>query len=250
MKSDFDVVLLAGGKGKRLGYLTEQMPKALVEIGGIPMIEHVIAQFTSFGLSRFIIAAGYLGGQLKEYFESSYQVIKSDECRSVFRSIRDNVYVELIDTGDIASKESRLLRLAPYIKRDFFLGWVDGLAKINFQDVMKQHEELNSFLTMVICHPPSRFGAVQVDSKGSITRLEEKKVYRKIWINSGYCCCNIGVLRLLSSNKDWEDGVLSQLIQDNKLMSYKYEGFWGTLNSHEDRIFLEEFWSRAKRWDE
>tara|TARA_B110000238_G_scaffold45856_1_gene49617 strand:+ start:289 stop:1062 length:774 start_codon:yes stop_codon:yes gene_type:complete len=242
------VVILAGGLGTRLSEETTLKPKPMVEIGGKPILWHIMKSFSHYGINDFIICCGYKGYVIKEYF-SNYYLHQSD----VTFNIKDNkthVHEEraepwnitLIDTGDNSMTGGRLKRVLPYIKDDesFCFTYGDGVADINIKDLIDFHKSHGKQATLSAVFPPGRFGALEIEN-GQVNKFEEKPKGDGALINGGYFVLSPKVIeRIEGDSTIWEQEPLKGLASDGQLMAFKHEGFWQPMDTLRDKMKLEE----------
>ena len=242
------VVILAGGLGTRLSEETTLKPKPMVEIGGKPILWHIMKSFSHYGINDFIICCGYKGYVIKEYF-SNYYLHQSD----VTINIKDNkthVHEEraepwnitLIDTGDNSMTGGRLKRVLPYIKDDesFCFTYGDGVADINIKDLIDFHKSHGKQATLSAVFPPGRFGALEIEN-GQVNKFEEKPKGDGALINGGYFVLSPKVIeRIEGDSTIWEQEPLKGLASDGQLMAFKHEGFWQPMDTLRDKMKLEE----------
>ena len=246
------VVILAGGLGTRLSEETTLKPKPMVEIGGKPILWHIMKSFSHYGINDFIICCGYKGYVIKEYF-SNYYLHQSD----VTFNIKDNkthVHEEraepwnitLIDTGDNSMTGGRLKRVLPYIKDDesFCFTYGDGVADINIKDLIDFHKSHGKQATLSAVFPPGRFGALEIEN-GQVNKFEEKPKGDGALINGGYFVLSPKVIeRIEGDSTIWEQEPLKGLASDGQLMAFKHEGFWQPMDTLRDKIKLEELYDK------
>ena len=242
------VVILAGGLGTRLSEETTLKPKPMVEIGGKPILWHIMKSFSHYGINDFIICCGYKAYVIKEYF-SNYYLHQSD----VTFNIKDNKIhvheeraepwnITLIDTGDNSMTGGRLKRVLPYIKDDesFCFTYGDGVADINIKDLIDFHKSHGKQATLSAVFPPGRFGALEIEN-GQVNKFEEKPKGDGALINGGYFVLSPKVIeRIEGDSTIWEQEPLKGLASDGQLMAFKHEGFWQPMDTLRDKMKLEE----------
>lgn len=245
-------VILAGGLGTRISEETHLKPKPMVEIGGKPILWHIMKSFSAYGINDFIICLGYKGYVIKEYFRN-YYLHMSDvtfDMRNNSMSVHENMVepwkVTLIDTGDETMTGGRLKRISPYLDdEDFCFTYGDGVTDVNISEVIKFHKEQGTLATVTAVQPPGRFGAL--DFKGNkIQSFQEKPQGDGTWINGGYFVLSPQVLsRIEGDSSVWEKYPMESLAQDGQLSAYPHVGFWRPMDTLRDKNALETMWSEG-----
>jgi len=241
-------VILAGGLGSRLSEETAVRPKPMVEIGGKPMLWHIMKIYSAFGVDEFVICLGYKGYLIKEYF-ANYQLHTSDltfdlgrGSLEVHRSETEGWRVTLVDTGDATMTGGRLARVLEYAGEEFCLTYGDGVADIDIGALIAFHRAQGVLCTVTAVQPPGRFGALEVDGE-RVRSFEEKPRGDGNWMNGGFFVCSAGVGAYLGGDDTvWEQEPLRGLARDRQLASYRHEGFWHAMDTLRDRTSLEELW--------
>jgi len=247
------VVILAGGLGTRLSEETETRPKPMVEIGGQPIIWHIMKTYSSHGINEFIICLGYKGYVIKEFF-SNYYLHLAD----VTFDIRNNTsvihagraepwQVTLVDTGADTMTGGRLKRVKDYINGESFcMTYGDAVSTVNIADLIQFHESHGRDATVTAVRPPARFGALTIDN-GAVLGFEEKPVGDGTWINGGFFVLSPKVLdRISGDGTFWEKEPLETLARDGQLMAFEHDGFWQPMDTLRDKRHLEELWATGK----
>jgi len=247
------VVILAGGYGTRLGEETSIRPKPMVEIGGKPILWHIMKHFSHFGFNEFVILLGYKGEMIRDYFVN-YKRNNSDV--TIYSSGGSNLYggykspppfssVELIDTGENSLTGTRIKKAIESIGANcFFLTYGDGVCDVDLNKVIGHHEHQNSLVTLTSVRPHGRFGCLHfgIDS-GKVESFVEKPKAEKDWINGGYMVCNPEVFDYMPyENFSFEEVVLAKLSMLNKVSAYKHDGFWHSMDTLKDKNDLEKMW--------
>jgi glucose-1-phosphate cytidylyltransferase len=250
------IVILAGGLGTRLMEETEARPKPMVEIGGMPILWHIMKIYESYGYREFIICLGYKAQYVKQYFLNYYlfnsdvTVDLSGNKVEVHVSKSESFIVTLVDTGLYTNTAGRIKRIEKYISEDvFMLTYGDGVANINLSELLRFHLASGKIATLTTVQLPGRFGNIVMDSCGSIESFIEKPLGEGLWINAGFFVLNRSVFRYLKGEMDfvqWEKGPLLELSRDRELMAYRHTGFWKCMDALRDRIELEELWNTGK----
>lgn len=247
-------VILAGGLGTRLSEETVSKPKPMVEIGGKPILWHIMKNYSHYGINDFIICCGYKGYVIKEYF-SNYFKHQSD----LTINIRDNKIivhekraepwsVTLVDTGDESMTGGRLKRVESYLKDEeiFCFTYGDGVADLNIKDLIDFHKSHGKDATLTATFPPGRFGALDIE-KGMVKQFKEKPRGDGALINGGFFVLSPNVIDRISDDLTvWEQEPLNNLASDGQLMAYKHEGFWQPMDTLRDKNYLENLWDHNK----
>lgn len=255
------VVILAGGLGTRLSEETEIRPKPMVEIGGKPIIWHIMKIYSTQGFNEFIVCLGYKGFLIKEYFanyflhlsdvtiELSTGNIKVHDCKS------EDIKMTLIDTGIQTQTGGRIKRIGKYIgDESFMLTYGDGLADINIVDLLNFHRKNKKLATITTVSPPGRFGALVLGKNNEVTKFEEKPLSDGGWINGGFFVLEPEVLNYIADdNTFWEREPMTNLALNGQLSAFKHTGFWKPMDTLRDKTELENLWNSGKApwkiWD-
>ena len=247
------VAILAGGFGTRLAEETEIRPKPMVEIGGKPILWHIMKIYGSFGFNDFIIALGYKGEIIKKYMVDYCALcddltvdMKNGEVKHRGNNGLDWT-VELIDTGLSTQTGGRIKRLAPYIGNErFMLTWGDGVSDINLSDLITFHESHGKLATMTAVRPPARYGHLELENN-SVKKFSEKPQTGEGWINGAFFVLEPGIFDYIRSDETvWEKEPLERLSQDGELMAYQHTSFWQCMDTLREKYILEEFWKSGK----
>ena len=248
------VVILAGGLGSRLSEETHLKPKPMVEIGGHPILWHIMKTYSFYGINDFIVCCGYKGHIIKEYFNNYFMHnsdvtfdLQSNEI-SFHRSKSEKWKVTLVDTGDAAMTGGRLLAVKEYVCHDelFCFTYGDGLINANISKLIKFHRSHGAIATLTAAHPPARFGALQFD-QDRVSAFSEKPDGDGMMINAGYFVLSPKVFDFLDGPQCvWEQGPLNQLTQDKQLYAYKHLGFWHPMDTLADKTLLHKMWIEGK----
>jgi glucose-1-phosphate cytidylyltransferase len=255
------VVILAGGLGTRLSEETVSKPKPMVEIGGIPIIWHLMKLYSFFGINDFIICCGYRGYVIKEYFSNYFlhnSDIKVDLKNNDISIIRGNVEpwnVSLVDTGEETMTGGRLLRVKEYLSGEdsFCFTYGDGLSNVNIGKLIEFHNSHNKKATLTAVHAPGRFGALGI-KKDNVHSFNEKPKGDGSMINGGFFVLNIDVLNYITADETiWEKEPLENLAKENQLSAFKHDDFWQPMDTLRDKNLLEDLWKSNKApwklWD-
>ena len=247
------VVLLAGGYGTRLSEETVVRPKPMVEIGGKPILWHIMKIYSHYGFNEFVICLGYKGYFIKEYF-SNYLLHQAD----VTIDIRENRIemhnnnaepwkVSLVETGLNTMTGGRIKRVQPYVgNEDFFLTYGDGVSNVNVAEALAYHKSHGKIATMTAVQPPGRFGALNLTDSNQVLRFMEKPKGDQAWINGGFFVLSPKVFDYITEGDPtvFEQKPLERLAQDTQLMAFKHDGFWQSMDTLRDRNTLEKLWAQ------
>ncbi|MHB1571362.1 MAG: glucose-1-phosphate cytidylyltransferase [Solirubrobacteraceae bacterium] len=243
-------VILAGGFGSRLSEETTSRPKPMVEIGGKPILWHIMKIYAAHGVQDFVVCLGYKGYMIKEYF-ANYQLHNCDitfdlaaGTMEVHRSSVEPWRVTLVDTGEATMTGGRLERVLPYIdgEREFCFTYGDGVADLDIGALIESHRRSGRIATVTAVQPPGRFGAMEIDGS-LVTAFEEKPRGDGGWMNGGFFVLSPEVARYLHGDQTvWEQEPLRALARDGQLASFRHEGFWHPMDTLRDRNELERLW--------
>jgi glucose-1-phosphate cytidylyltransferase len=246
------VVILAGGLGTRIAEETETRPKPMVEIGGKPILWHIMKMYSHFGYNEFIICLGYKGNLIKEYFihyylhNSDLTIELGNNQMDVHYTNTESFKVTLIDTGLQTKTAGRLKQVQKYTGDEtFMLTYGDGVGDINVSQLLKFHQAHGKIATLTAIQPEARFGGMEMDKSGMVANFKEKPTGDGRWINGGFFVLEPGVFDYLKGDMSdvmWEDDPLEKLSQGRQLMAYKHEGFWKCMDAMRDKIELEALW--------
>ena len=243
-------VILAGGLGTRLSEETVSKPKPMVEIGGKPVLWHIMKTYSHYGINEFIICCGYKGYVIKEYF-ANYFLHQSDVTfnmknnkMTVHEDRAEPWTVTLVDTGDNSMTGGRLKRVLPYLKNEeaFCFTYGDGVADINITELINFHKSHGKLATLTAAFPPGRFGALNIVDN-QVKKFEEKPKGDGALINAGFFVLSTKVMeRIEGDSTIWEQEPLKGLAHDGQLMSFKHSDFWQPMDTLRDKKYLEKLW--------
>jgi glucose-1-phosphate cytidylyltransferase len=248
------VVILAGGLGTRLAEETEVRPKPMVEIGGRPILWHILKIYHHHGYRHFVIALGYKGEHIKRWlveycsYHGNLTVSSRDgEVRRHGGSHREDWTIELVDTGLETATGGRLKRLAPYIgDQPFMLTWGDGVADIDLDKLLAFHRGHGRLATVTAVRPPARFGRLDLEGD-AVRRFSEKPQLGEGWINGAFFVLEPGVLDYVAGDETaWEREPLEGLAADGQLMAYRHYSFWQCMDTLRDKKLLESLWEQPR----
>lgn len=251
--SAMKVVILAGGYGTRLAEETELRPKPMVEIGGKPLLWHIMKHYARFGHREFIVALGYKGEMIKEYF-ARYCNLNTDVTIDLstgqikaHQSTSDNWIVHLIDTGLNTNTGGRIRRLAPLLSDSaFMLTYGDGVSDLDIEALMQFHRKMGRIATLTAVRPPARFGGVIFDGD-LVADFTEKPQIGEGWINGGFMVLEPAILQYLSGDDSSLEGDgLENLAKEKQLAAYRHGGFWQCMDTLRDKRLLEALWNKPQ----
>ena len=258
-----DVVILCGGKGTRLSEETTTKPKPMVEIGGKPILWHIMKYYSSYGFNRFILTLGYKADLIKEYFYN-YKVTNSDftislqpESKPQFHNsaVESNWEITFIDTGVETLKGGRIKRIEKHIKSDHFhLTYGDGVSNVNLDKLVEFHLNHNKIATVSAVRPPSRFGEMLINGD-DVDVFDEKSQMHIGYINGGFFVLNKSIMNYLTEDEscDFEFGPLQKLVIERQLKAYKHNDFWQCMDNIREKHYLNELFVNNKApwviWD-
>jgi glucose-1-phosphate cytidylyltransferase len=254
------VAILAGGAGTRLAEETEVKPKPMVEIGGMPILLHIMKHYAHFGFEEFAIALGYKGEYIKKYFVDYCSLdgdltvdLKTGQV-DARGGERPDWKVDLVDTGAATLTGGRIKRLAPYIGDEtFMLTWGDGVSDVNIKDLLAFHRAHGKLATMTAVRPPARYGHIEFDDN-KVLEFTEKPQTAEGWINGAFFVLEPQVFDYIEGDQTmWEHAPLEGLARDGQLMAYKHEDFWQCMDTLRDKTVLQRLWDAGnppwKSWN-
>jgi glucose-1-phosphate cytidylyltransferase len=248
------VVILAGGLGTRLSEETHLKPKPMVEIGGKPIMWHIMKNYSSFGFNEFVICLGYKGYFVKEYF-ANYFLHQSDVTFDLsnnqvefHKSEAENWKVSLIDTGDKSMTGGRIKRVKEYIgDQPFLLTYGDGVGNVDINKLVTFHNGHGKLLTVTAVQPSGRFGALNLDKTDNVTSFLEKPKGDGAWINGGFFVCQPEVINYIEDDSSiWERTPMETIASDGQMAAFKHENFWKPMDTLRDKLELENLWEAGK----
>ena len=246
-------VILAGGLGTRLSEETKLKPKPMVEIGGRPILWHIMKSYSSYGVNDFVICCGYKGYLIKEYFanyflyESDVTFHIKDNKMQVHHNNAESWSVTLVNTGENTMTGGRLKRVRDYIKHEdeFCFTYGDGVSNIDIAKLIQFHRAHNKQATITALRPSSRYGILKLGQEDSVESFLEKPIIEGSWINGGDFVLSPAVIDRISDDTTiWEREPLAGLAKDDQLSAFKHNGFWQPMDTMRDKIYLNELWDR------
>lgn len=246
-------IILAGGLGTRLSEETSVRPKPMVEIGGKPVLWHIMKTYSAHGIHDFVICCGYKGYVIKEYF-ANYFLHMSDVTfdmkenkMEVHQQSAEPWRVTLVDTGEETMTGGRIKRIAEYVKgEDFCCTYGDGIGDVNITALIEFHKQHGKLATLTATQPPGRFGALKL-SGNNISSFQEKPQGDGSWINGGFFVLSPKVIGYIKDDQTiWEREPMDSLARDGQIKAYFHSGFWQPMDTLRDKIHLEELWASGK----
>ena len=251
-------VILAGGLGTRLGEETIIKPKPLVEIGGKPIIWHIMKHYSHYGINDFVILLGYKGYMIKEFFDNyrrhlydmkiDFKHNKSEVLKSDLNIEEEKWTIELIDTGENSMTGGRLKRAYKYLQNEdtFCLTYGDGVSDVDIEKEIEFHKSHRKTATMAAVFPPARWGAISINNDNMITDFIEKPRGDNVYINGGFFILNKNIFNYLKDDFTiFEQEPLKNLAKDKELMAFKHDGFWQCMDTQRDKSLLEDMWNKG-----
>ena len=249
------VLLLAGGFGTRLSEETDLKPKPMIEIGGKPILWHIMKIYSSHGINDFIICCGYKGYLIKEYFANYYLHMSDvtfniqENSIDIHQNKSEPWKVSLVDTGEDTMTGGRLKRVKSYVQdeSEFCFTYGDGVSDINISDLIKYHKKHGKKATLTATRPQGRFGALNIGEDNIINKFEEKPEGDQSWINGGFFVLNPSVIDLIDGDlTSWENEPLSLLAKDGELSAFIHDGFWQPMDTLREKNELNFLWNSGK----
>ena len=258
------VAILAGGTGTRLAEETVVRPKPMVEIAGRPILWHIMQHYRHFGFNEFVIALGYKGECIRDFFVSecaepgnvrvdfaSRTVSSGSGCGIGHRngngvSRLTPPVVDLVDTGERTATGGRIKRLGPWLGDDtFMLTWGDGVSDVDLDSLLAFHRSHGKLATVTAVHPPGRFGCLDIRD-GVVSRFQEKPADTREWINGAFFVLEPGVLEYIEDDStSWEDGPMTRLASEGQLMAWQHDSFWQCMDTLKEKELLQSLWDRG-----
>ncbi len=248
-------VILAGGLGTRLSEETQSRPKPMVEIGGLPILWHIMKIFEFHGVKEFIICCGYKGYIIKEYFDN-YHLRNTDvtfdlktNSTAVVRNTKEDWIVTCVDTGNETLTGSRLKKIKNFLDpaESFLFTYGDGVGDIDITKLIKFHKSHGKLATVTAVNPPGRFGILKINQNNKVEQFNEKPDIGNSWINGGFFVLEPSTIDYIPKNNvPWEEEPLQSITKDNQLCAYKHTGFWQPMDTIAEKKLLEELYLSNK----
>jgi len=251
------VAILAGGAGTRLAEETEIKPKPMVEIGGKPILWHIMRHYYHYGYKDFILAIGYKGEYIKKYFadyaslNGNLKISFKDGKVETEGGFRPDWTVEIVETGLQTLTGGRIKRLKPYVGNStFMLTWGDGVSDVNLHDLLRFHKSHGKLATLTAVRPPARYGHLKIKNGGIVDEFSEKPQAAEGWINGAFFVLEPGVFDYIEGdNTQWEKEPLENLAKDGQLMAYMHTSYWQCMDTLRDKYLLEQQWNSGNpKW--
>lgn len=249
MIENIPVVILCGGMGTRLAEQTEIRPKPLVEIGGRPILWHIMKHYSHYGFNEFVLALGYKGEQIKRYFLDFYALnrdftvsLEDGQVRMLNDGYVEPWRVHLVDTGQTTMTGGRLKQLEGLVgSGTFMMTYGDGVSDVELDKLLEFHRSHSGLVTLAAVRPPARFGALEFDGQ-RIRRFKEKSVVSEGWINGGFFVMQPESLGYIDEDVMWEHAPMERLAEEGQLFAYQHPGFWQCMDTLRDAKYLESLW--------
>jgi glucose-1-phosphate cytidylyltransferase len=244
-------VILAGGYGTRISEETHVKPKPMIEIGGMPILWHIMKHYSNYGINDFVICCGYKGYMIKEYF-ANYFLHRSDVTfdiknnkMEVHKKFAEPWKVTLVDTGLDTMTGGRLKKVESYLDNETFcFTYGDGISNINISESLKLHKDTGTIATVTAVQPPGKFGRMNL-KENIVNHFEEKPIGDEGWINGGYFVLEPSVFKYIKDESTiWEREPLEELAKNKQLSAYKHTGFWQPVDTLWDKNYLENIWKK------
>ncbi len=252
------VVIFAGGRGTRIAEESALRPKPMIEIGGKPILWHIMKIYAAYGHTEFIICCGYKGWMIKEYFANYFlrnadvTVDLANNSVDVLNNTAEPFKITMIDTGLDTMTAGRLKRVLPYTNNEpFMLTYGDGVSDVNIDELLKFHKESGKVCTMTAIQATSRFGVIKMEDDGTIDSFEEKPEDSGTWINGGFFVVEPEIKDYLPDDADdimWERYPMDKLAEDRQITAYKHNNFWKCMDTLRDKEDLEKLWDTKPHW--
>jgi glucose-1-phosphate cytidylyltransferase len=247
------VVILAGGLGTRLSEETDIKPKPMVEIGGKPILWHIMKIYSHYGFNEFVVCCGYKGHVIKEYFanfflhHSDITFDLKENKMEVHSSVSENWKITLVDTGKDTMTGGRIARIKKYVNDGpFMLTYGDGVSNINIAELVKFHKTNQKMVTVTAVQPESRFGVLDIDAESHVKSFLEKPKGESGWINGGFFVCEPGIFDFIDGDSTiWERDPLERIAKKGELVAFRHEGFWKPMDSLKDKNDLNGYWENG-----
>lgn len=252
-------VIFAGGYGSRISEESHLRPKPMVEIGGKPILWHIMKIYQSQGYNEFIVCLGYKGYMIKEYFlnyfyhEADFTIDLSSNQTKIHKNGEDDFVITLVETGLDTKTAGRLQRVKEYLNNErFMLTYGDGVSDVDLKQLVKFHEDHRKICTVTAYQPAGKFGVMEIDNQdGQVMTFSEKPKDADVWVNAGFFVLEPDVFNYLEEDKTdimWEQDPMKELSRKNELVAYKHTGFWKCMDILNDKKELEKMWLNDPKW--
>jgi glucose-1-phosphate cytidylyltransferase len=246
---DIPVVILCGGMGTRLAEYTDVRPKPMVEIGGRPMLWHIMKHYSHYGFNEFVLALGYKGEQIKRFFLDFHTLnrdltvsLQDGQVQMLNHKGGENWQVHLVDTGPTAATGGRIKQLESLVGQGtFMLTYGDGVGDVDLDNLLAFHRSHGGLVTLTAVRPPARFGALEFDGN-RIRHFKEKSTLHEGWINGGFFVVEPKALDYIQGDVMWEHAPMEHLASDGELYAYQHHGFWQCMDTVRELKYLESLW--------
>lgn len=249
------VVLLAGGFGTRISEESQFIPKPMIEIGGMPILWHIMKEYSHYGFHDFVICAGYKQHVIKEFF-ANYYLRRSDitfdfsakNIMQIHNNMAEPWRITIVDTGLNTMTGGRIKRIQPYVEdQTFLMTYGDGLCDVNINDLVAFHKEKGKIATLTAVRPEGRFGNLNINQSLTVERFAEKNEPDDGWINGGYMVLDPAVFDYIDGDETmFERAPLERLASEGQLVAYKYNGFWKCMDTMNDKMYLEKLLAQGQ----
>lgn len=248
-------VILCGGRGTRLGEHGATVPKALIKIGGKPIIEHLLEIYSSYNINEFILCLGFLGSEIKRYFVEQQWLgedflLENGETRKISGAELNRRWkITFAETGLDTNTGGRIKKVEKYLETDetFCVTYGDGLSDVNITELLAFHQNHGKLATLTAVQPYSAFGLIEIDEQDAVREFQEKPQLKE-WINGGFFVFNREIFGYLEENSVLEQKPLEQLAQENQLMAFRHRGFWKCMDTYKDNIEFNKLWENNPAW--
>ncbi len=247
------VIILAGGMGTRLAEETVTRPKPMVEIGGRPIIWHIMKHYAHYGYKEFIIALGYKGEIIKQYFHDyfcmngSVSISLADGRIEVHDEVKEDWKVHLVETGLHTNTGGRIKQLASWIDSgSFLLTYGDGVCNVNLNQLVSYHQENGKLVTVTAVRPPARFGSLEFGENNMVQKFVEKPLSGEGWINGGFFVVEKAALDYITVDLPWESEPLRNIAAAGELVAYMHDDFWQCMDTYRELKILESYWKSGE----
>lgn len=241
VRGKMEVVILAGGKGTRMGEQTEKIPKPMISVGSSPILIHIMDYYVSWGARKFVICCGYKLEYIRKFFRDISELCEKVDDYTI-KTTYKNTSVYLVDTGIETGTAGRIFRIRKYLSGDmFYLTYGDGVSDINLVELKKEHVSSKRMVTISAVHPKERFGIVQFDDGNKVISFQEKIKRSEVWINGGFMLLDTTVFNYFNdSDNSFEYDILPQLVDKELVGVYRHSGFWQCMDTENERKDLEK----------